>query len=174
MENKYLFPCSYPNPISIRSDSDKKSKSPFRHGEIKKSIEKIVTEKNPKNNHSILEDLISDKARTLKASVNALLEEISLREELNVSLVKKIDGEVCRLNSELMQLDNLVDSYPFDLSAGLDEARFRLKESVFELERERRAEGVECWRDLMGLKKDLMVALKDYWELVRRRGMMVD
>lgn len=172
MKNKYLLPDSYPSPVLTSLDSDKKPTSPFRHSEIKKSIEKITTEKSPRNNHNVLEDLIFDKARTLKASVNALLEEISLREELNVSLFKKIDGEVCRLNNELMGLDNLMDSYPFDLSASLDEARFRIKESVFELERERRAEGVECWRDLMGLRRDLMTSLKDYWELNRRREVL--
>ena len=161
MKNKYLSPCSYPNPVLDNPDSGIKPESPFRDGKIKKSIEKIVTDKKSKKGHNILEDLISDKAKTLKASVNALLEEIRLREELNVSLVKKIDGEVCKLRVELMGLDNLTDSYPFDLSAGLDEARFRIKESVFELERERRVEGVECWRDLMGLRKDLMTSLKD-------------
>ena len=172
MKNKYLLPGSYP--ILKSPDSDIKSRSLFRDVDIKGSIERIATEKGSKKGHNVLEDLISDKARTLKASVNALLEEIRLREELNGSLVKKIDGEVCKLRVELMGLDNLMDSYPFDLSAGLDEARFRIKESVFELERERRAEGVECWRDLMGLKRDLMTSLKEYWELVRRRGMVRD
>lgn len=169
MGNRYLHLGAYPDLIGSFSDNEPKSKSPFHDREIKKTVERIAFEKKSKG-FSVLEDLISDKAKTLKASVNALLEEISLREDLNVSMFKKIDDEVCKLRGELMQLNNLSDSYPFDLSAQLDEAKFRLKENVLELERERRAEGLECWRDLMGLKKDLMVALKEYWELVRRRG----
>lgn len=174
MKNKYLLPDSYPSPILTSLDSDKKPKSPFRHSEIKKSIEKITTEKSHRNNHNVLEDLIFDKVRTLKASVNALLEEISLREELNACHLKKMNGEICQQHTELMNLENIKDCYPLDLFKNVDETKARIKANVLELEREKRAEGLECWRDLMFLKKYLMGALKDYWELSRRRGVLKD
>ena len=73
-----------------------------------------------------------------------------------------------------MQLENIKDCYPFDLTRDVDEAKTKIKTNVLELEREKRQEGLKCWRDLMFLKKYLMVSLKDYWELVRRRGVLRD
>ncbi len=119
-----------------------------------------------------IEKMFSDKSKSLKASVNALLEEIRLREEINSSQFKEMNKEICMQHTELMQLDNLVDQYPFDITQGLNEAKDRIKSNVLELEREKRKEQLECWRDLMFLKKYLMVSLKDYWELERKRGIL--
>jgi hypothetical protein len=69
-------------------------------------------------------------------------------------------------------MDNIRDSYPFDLTRDLDEAKARIKSNVLELEREKRQKGLECWRDLMFLKKYLMRSLKDYWELARKRKVL--
>ncbi len=170
MENKYLCPTEYPDVAS--TSVPEKSTSPFAHKDLKKSLEEIASDSSSKKDMGLLEDLFSDKAKTLKASVNAMLEEIKLREDLNASHFGKIDGEVRRLHSELMNLDNVENSYDRDLTKDLSEGRARIKDDVLELERERRSEGLECWRDLMFLKKYLMVSLKDYWELVRKRGVL--
>lgn len=172
MEGTNLSPAIYPNIVSTSSYDPGKTATPFAHEELKKSLEVIVSNPEPKRKSCLLEDMFSDKAKTLKASVNALLEEIQLREDLNASHFGKIDGEVCRLHSELMNLENISDCYPRDLTRDVDEAKVKIKANVLELERERRSEGLECWRDLMFLKKYLMGSLKDYWELVRRRGML--
>lgn len=169
MENRYLSPAAYPDIVSTSSNDSREKASPFAHKELKKSLEVIASSPEPKRKSSLLEDMFSDKARTLKASVNALLEEIQLREDLNASHFGKIDGEVRRLHTELMNLENISDCYPGDLTRDVDEAKVKIKANVLELERERRSEGLECWRDLMFLKKYLMGSLKDYWELVRRR-----
>jgi len=110
--------------------------------------------------------------KTLKASVNALLEEIKLREDLNAHQFKKINGEICRQHTQMMQLENLKDHYSFDLTKDASEAKAKIESNVLELEREERQERLECWRDLMFLKKYLMVSLKDYWELVRKREVL--
>jgi hypothetical protein len=172
MESRNLSPAIYPNIVSTSSQDPRKKAAPFAHKELKKSLEAIVANPDPKHKRHLLEDMFSDKARTLKATVNALLEEIQLREDLNNSHFKKMNNEICRQDTELMQLDNIRDSYPFDLTRDLDEAKARIKTNVLELEREKRQEGLECWRDLMFLKKYLMVSLKDYWELVRKREVL--
>jgi len=145
---------------------------PFIHNELKKSLEVIVSNSKSKQKSCPLEDMFSDKAKTLKASVNAILEEIKLREDLNTSQFKKINGEICRQHTELMQLENLKDHYPFNLTKDIGETKTQIETNVLELEKEKRKEGLECWRDLMFLKKYLMVSLKDYWELVRKRGVL--
>jgi hypothetical protein len=149
-----------------------RKKSPFAHRYLKKSLEANTLDSNSVKPVGLLEDLHSDKALSLKASVNVLLEEIKLREDLNGSHFGKIDGEVSRLRVALRNLENTGYCDPRDLSGEVDESRFRIKGDVLELERERRKEGLECWRDLMFLKKYLMGALREYWDLVRRRGML--
>ena len=144
MENKHLSPAIYPNVVSTSSNNPEKTATPFAQ-----DIEIIAG--------CPLEDMFSDKAKTLKASVNALLEEIQLREDLNAFQFKKMNGEICRQHTELMQLENIRDCYPFDLTRDVDEAKAKIKTNVLELEREKRQEGLKCWRDLMFLKKYLMV-----------------
>ena len=109
MENKHLSPAIYPNIVSTSSNNPEKTATPFIHKELKQSLEVIISNPKPKQKSCSLEDMLSDKARTLKASVNALLEEIKLREDLNAHQFKKINGEICRQHTELMQLDNLKD-----------------------------------------------------------------
>lgn len=169
MGNKHL---SFEVYSGIGLTSSKKVATPFEHTEIKKSLEAIVSNPESPKKSSPLENMFSDKSKSLKASVNALLEEIRLREDINLCQVKKMNKEVCRQHTELMELDNLDCNYPFGLAREISDAKDKVKGNVLELEREMRKEEVECWRDLMGLKKYLMVSLKDYWELERKRGVL--
>ena len=169
MENEILSSLKYPESHQALPNLHYSSPTPFSHKELKKSIETIVAGSNTKKNPNPLENMLSDKAKTLKASVVALLEEIKLREDLNSRHFNKMDREIRKLHSELMNLENVGVTYPNELLREINEARSRIKDNVLELEREKRSEGLECWRDLMFLKKYLMVALKDYWELKRRR-----
>ena len=172
MESKNLSLVTYPKIVTTYSGDSRKKATPFAHKELKKSLEAIVSAPEPSPRRPVLEEMFSDKSRTLKASVNALLEEIQLREELQTSHFKKMNNEICRQHTELMQLENIIDCHPFDLTGDVDEAKSRIKSNVLELEREKRQEGLECWRDLMFLKKYLMGSLKDYWELSRKRGVL--
>ena len=172
MESKNLSLATYPKIVTTHSGDSRKKATPFAHKELKKSLEAIVSAPEPSPRRPILEEMFSDKAKTLKASVNALLEEIQLSEDLHTSHFKKMNDEICRQHTELMQLENIVDCHPFDLTGDVDEEKTRIKSNVLELEREKRQEGLECWRDLMFLKKYLMVSLKDYWELTRKRGVL--
>jgi hypothetical protein len=170
MENKNLLQTTYPSEVTTLSDYERAT--PFAHEELRKSLEEVVLNQNPDKKDNPLENMFSDKSKSLKASVNALLEEIRLREEINSHQFNKIDKEISRQHTELMQLENLKDNYPHDLTKDLSEAKDKIKSNVLELEREKRKEQLECWRDLMFLKKYLMVSLKDYWELERKRGVL--
>ena len=48
----------------------------------------------------------------------------------------------------------------------------QLEENVIELEQEKRKEYLECCRDLMFLKKYLLNAFKEYWDLFKRREIL--
>lgn len=172
MENKYLSLATYPGVISSPVKYDNNNCIPFSNGELKKSLETIVSNDKSKHINTILEGMFSDKSKSLKASVNALLEEIKLRESINVYHLKKVEYEVCKQHTRLMQIDNLNDHHPSDLTKYFDDAKNKIESNVLDLEKEKRKEQLECWRDLMFLKKYLMSALKDYWELARKRKVL--
>ncbi|WP_459918990.1 hypothetical protein [Desulfocicer niacini] len=145
---------------------------PFEDSGTRKSIEDIASNFPREKRKSVLGDMISDRARTLKAGVVALLEEIVLREDLNRGQFEKIDFEVCQLRDRVLQYESLERELLEGLDGARSEVKSKLEGEILKLERERRKESLECWRDLMFLKKYLMVSLKDYWELVRRRGVL--
>jgi hypothetical protein len=116
--------------------------------------------------------MFSDKGKTLKATVKALLSEIELREGLNLHLMKNIDYGMCKLGTEVLQLENHKPDYSFDRFLEFKDKKNKLKSEVKELEKEKRKEYLECWKDLMFLKKYLHVALKDYWNLVKKRDVL--
>ena len=55
--------------------------------ELKKSLSNIIFARPPRKEENTLETLLSDKGKTLKATVKALLAEIKLRENLDESLI---------------------------------------------------------------------------------------
>jgi len=138
----------------------------------KESLEKIVSESNIIKGGSIIDRLFSDKAKTLKATVNALLEEVENRRNLNLSLVDEIDREKSGINSDLINLNNLQVHYDFERDKEKNKSKLTLEDRVQRLEEEKRKEAVDCWRDMMFLKKYLMSALKEYWDVVKRRELL--
>ncbi len=162
------------NPILLNSLSDNSELKlkPFYHTDLTNNLEKIVFKTEPKEEKGILEKVFSDKSKTLKATVKAFLEEIKLRETLDSHLINKIDDEICRQNTKLMPLKKLKAHYSFDLYKEINNLKMQMGDNVLELEKEKRKEYLECWRDLMFLKKYLLVALKEYWDLIKKREVL--
>ncbi len=69
---------------------------PFLHLKSSLPLENIVFNENSGKEKSHLENLFFDKTKTLKANVKALLDEISLREQLNSHLLNKIEDDISR------------------------------------------------------------------------------
>lgn len=145
---------------------------PFYHSDLKNSLENIVFNKESEKEKGILERVFSNKSKTLKASVKAQFNEVELRETLNSHLLKKIDDEICRQNTYLMRLEDLKSHYLPDVSKAVNKTKMQLENNVLELEKEKRKEYLECWRDLMFLKKYLLSSLKDYWDLIKKREVL--
>lgn len=123
-------------------------------------------------NEGPLEKLLFGKLRMLKATVNALLEEIEHRESLHSSLVQEIREEVFRQRDQLGRLRRTLSDYTIESLRDRKGLEIKIESSVNELEGEKRKENLEVWRDLMFLKKYLMSALREYWDAVRRREIL--
>ncbi len=140
--------------------------------ELKKILSNIILTKPHRKNESALETLLADKGKTLKATVKALLAEINLRENLDENLITEIDNEVSTHRSQIFHLQDLRVHYDFERFMVVKNLIVKLENQVLELDKEKRQEHLESWRDLMFLKKYLMSALKDYWNLVRKRELL--
>lgn len=141
----------------------------FYHTGFEDSLESIVFKEEPQVETGILERVFSDKRKNLKATVKALFNEIVLREKLDLFLLYRIDADMFRQSSYVDQLKRVAEhTYSFALFKDLSSTRMKLEGNVLDLEKEKRKEYLECWRDLSFLKKYLLSALKDYWDLSRR------
>ena len=172
MEYNNLSQTRYSNAVPSYLENSVSKSKPFYHTDLKNSLEGIVFKVQPEKEKGLLEKLFSDKSRTLKATVKALLDEIELRESLDSHLLNKANDEICKLHTNLMQLKNLKTQYSFDLSKEVNKMKMQLENNVLELEKEKRKEYLECWRDLVFLKKYLLSSLKDYWDLIKKRDML--
>ena len=61
---------------------------PFYHTDLKNTLETIVFKDKPAKEKSLVEKVFADKSKILKLTVKALLNEIELRESLDVHLLK--------------------------------------------------------------------------------------
>ncbi len=165
--NNIQYPNTFPGYLGNQSSK------PFYHTNLQNNLEGISLKVEPQKQKNPLERIFSDKATTSKATVRALLDEIKLRESLDSHLLKTIDDEICSQNTELMGLDNVKANYaPPELAKYMNKRRSHLESNVLELEREKRKEYLECWRDLMFMKKYLLTSLKDYWDLAKKRNLL--
>jgi len=163
----------YPNEIHNRHEnlSSNTKTRPFYHSDFKSSLESIVFKKTSEKENT-LERFFFDKSKTSKATVKALLSEIELREMLNLHLLNKANEDISRQNNNLFSLKRIKYPLTFELSKEINKRIDHLQDNVLELEKEKRKEYLECWRDLLFLKKYLHTALKDYWDLVKKREIL--
>jgi len=145
---------------------------PIYHTDLKASLDNLVLKEKPEQEKGLLERVFSDKTKNLKASVKALISEIKLRENLDKLLLNNIDDSICRQNTYLENLKGLKAHYQPEMFEKISKTKSQLESNILELENEKRKEYLECWRDLMFMKKYLHSALKDYWDLTKKRQLL--
>src|SRR3989338_7194179 len=80
---------------------------------------------------------------------------------------------MCMQHSSLEQVKSLMRfNYSADFLDYFSKAKMQIENNVLDLEKEKRQEYLTCWKDLMFLKKYLLVALKDYWNLNSRESFL--
>lgn len=145
---------------------------PFYHTGFEKSLERIVLNEPVKEN-GMVERVFTNKGRTLKSTIKALFNEIMLRERLDSFLLYRINDGICRQHNYLESLKVLNQhNYSPELLNEFAGKKAQIEDSVLKLEQEKRKEYLECWKDLMSLKKYLLSALKDYWNLTSRESFL--
>ena len=135
---------------------------PFYHTDFRESLEKVIFKEKPGIKSGLVDKIFSNKTQTLHSTIKALLDEIKLREELDIHLVNKINHDICWQYTQLDHLENLKTHYVFEWQEEVNNHKLKLQNNILELEQEKRKEYLECWRDLTILKKYLLSALKDF------------
>ncbi len=145
------------------------TEGPLDQTKIDIALNSLLYRPNNESRLGSLEGIFQDKAKTQKASAKALLDEIELRQKLNSRMVYDIDDEILKQNNLILEINNRKEGYFFDNFIDLRKISLKLEDRVLELESEKRKESLECWRDIMFMKKYLLSSLKDYWDLARKR-----
>jgi len=145
---------------------------PFYHTNFKESLENVFLKDKPPKESSIVARLFSNKTEALKSTAKSLLEEIILRETLDSHILNKINEDVVWQKTQLDHLNTLKLDYVFDWFKEISKIKMHLEDNILELEQEKRKEYLECWRDLMELKKYLLFTLKDFWDFAKKRTVL--
>jgi hypothetical protein len=106
----------------------------------------------PVKSREMLFHVISDQVYFLKANIdeiNALLEE---RRSLARLLTDDIDQDMCRIRTEIYQLEHDTDSAE----------RLSLEKQILELLKEKRQQKVSEWQDKVDLKRELRKTKKEF------------
>lgn len=133
---------------------------------LEESLEKIILEDETTRGQAVIgEKVFADKGKTLKATIKALFNEILTRERLNHVLLGKINSDICKAGTYLEELRRFTARDYARQFEVLGRRRTQIEERVIGLEKEKRQEYLTCWKDLGQLKKYVLSALKDYWNL---------
>jgi hypothetical protein len=66
------------------------AQAPFYHTKLNDSLEKIAFKEKQTHSNSLVEKIFSTKTEKIYASIKAILEEIRLREKLDIHLLNRI------------------------------------------------------------------------------------
>ena len=139
--------------------------------DLEQAVQSILSSQDPPS--SSLEKIFTDKTRVLKASIKQLFNEINLRLKVNTDIINGIDEGICKCGTYLEEIRaHCQRDYLLQMTLAFQPRRTHLDSLVLDLEKQKRSELVECWRDIMFLKKYLMSTLSEYWTLSKRQELL--
>ena len=130
-------------------------------------------ELNPDNNISYnifkkdpLAQFLSSKREFLNKSLDEIVALINEREQIRDSNIYQIEKDICKVHTKMFNLSWQRYNINFDTN----KEYHKLQQQVIMLNREKRAEDVACWKDLIHLKSDLRESLKDAEQEKRKQA----
>ena len=125
------------------------------------------------NPSSTLESIFTNKTKVLKSTIKQLFNEINLRLQVDTDIFKGINEDICVCYNFLEEVKlHIGRGYDMERILAFIPRRTQLETQIFDFKKQKRTEALECWRDLMFLKKYLMSALSEYWLLSKRQQLL--
>jgi hypothetical protein len=113
--------------------------------------------------------ILGEKTDLGRMSVGALVYQIEQRERIKEENLARILYQEVEIGSQLLRLSAMHPEY---LNGGVENLQSKLSTELPRLEQQKRAEEIECWRDLTRLKEKLVEALAMYRDVARRYEMV--
>jgi hypothetical protein len=134
-------------------------------GELFK-LEKIESEKiSPLEASGFIENRIND----LKGTIDQIKKEIYVRVEMRNKFDKEIGYQILKAAFSLSEFK----FWGLGYNTGVDVKRNMLERQLTEFRKEKRRTELQCWEDVISLRKELRKALDEYKMLITRKESMV-
>jgi hypothetical protein len=113
--------------------------------------------------------MLGEKADLAKMTVGAIVYEIIQRQQLKEENLTRILYQEVAVDSRIVQFESAWAPYSVPPDSRM---KASLDAELIRLEQQKRAEEVECWRDISRLKERLMETLGMYRDSARRERMV--
>jgi len=115
-----------------------------------------------------LAQFLSVKREFVKKSLDEIAALIEEREQVKNSNIDKINQDICKVRTKMLNLS----WQKYFIDSGTDKLYQTLQKQVIALNREKRAEDINCWRDVIRLKSDLRESLKEEAQEKRKQTLL--
>jgi hypothetical protein len=113
-------------------------------------------------------DFFTYKVKDLRESIDQISKEISIRFEMKKEFDKELDYQLSRAALSLSEFRHWGLGY----NTGVDVKRNMLEKQLTDFRREKRKTELQCWEDIISLKKDLRKVLEEYKALLNRKEVL--
>jgi len=111
-------------------------------------------------------NFIDNRLQDLKITINQINKEIYSRFEMKKIFDHEIEYQITKAAFSLSQFK----FWGLGYNTGVDVKRNMLERQLADFRREKRRTELQCWEDIIGLRKDLRKALDEYKILIRRKN----
>jgi len=126
-----------------------------------------------KRGSDLIDVLFTDKANVARFSILHLISRMREREVIKKRNLEKIDYDMDRFRTHLAQAEDLcLYNEIHDLDRR--KTRINLEGKIAGLGKDRRAEEISCWHDLIQTRKELMDLIKEYRATARKKELIVN
>jgi len=132
------------------------------------SLESLLNSHRNNQPSDPINQIWQDNLRISRFKISSLLNALYSRDKIKGINIYQINEDICKIHTQQFSLAN-------DSSIGqysLNKDQFGFEKSVCSLEREKRTEIVNCWKDKLMMRKDLIEAISDYLSLKRKMGLL--
>lgn len=121
-------------------------------------------------NSTTLDSFFTDKLELNRLHVSGLISQIHRRNNMKDENLYRIDKDMMKCQSKLFEIEHIPKWY----NANITRTRNTLEKEILALEKEKRAEYVSWWRDLVLIKKDLINTFKEFKSAEQRQNLVLD
>lgn len=133
------------------------------------TLNRFLDTQGPGDTGDEIDMMFSDKVKLAKTSVLQIMSQINERLIIKKMNVERIYYDIDKCRTGIL---NAEDVYSRNYSANDKDARSRLEAEITRLEQEKRKEETSCWRDLVQLRKELMMIMSEYKNNSRKKKML--